>query len=698
MINVFIAVLNMSIKATVAALGVFLVRIPMKKAPGIFSYVLWTIVLFKLICPFSIESVRSLIPLKAEPIPRSIIYSDNPSIESGIRIVDDFINQTITNTNQAITNTVAPVQALPSDPVAAQSTNANIIHIILPPLSYIWLAGVMILLLYTMILYARLKYRLREAIPTQKNVYETDRIKTAFILGFISPKIYMPAGLTEQQADCILKHEQTHIKRLDHIIKPLAFLTVCIHWFNPVIWLSYHFAMRDMELSCDESVLKRFGRDMRRDYSNTLLSLAVKQRDLITPLAFGETGVKARIKNILKYKKPAVWVSILALIAVISAAVFLLTNTANDNEGPDDTGTVNTHTDNADKSGNSVENITEDDTVDNTENNTGNNKFDVLALVDYDDENMFMFDMTVKYRFDLIPFFSERNEPLTTDEYLPAADEAVPVFELIELTSSNEDGKTVYEAVMNHYYPDDDILAGEKDILTIRKKVLDGDFSSFGSFQRETFKFYLNNLSEPVFISHIMTDRPVLKWYYEMFRKDRAFKVLGSDTGDFSDDQLATYAILKLIELDAYNYRDSGYTKDELNAITQKYFGRNIKNFNNGMTEVIPGTDLVRATGWSFDNNIYMLAKDIWDNGDGTMTGDFYYIYISDIFWTGRDGEFEEAENAMFNGDISYFSGCFTGIRRIVYEVKEENGEQYFKYYSVKDIEHDIKSMVLYCR
>ncbi len=786
MINVFINVLNMSITASFAALGVTLIRIPMKKAPKVFSYALWAVVLYKLICPFTVETALSLVPVKAEPIPHSIIYTRTPSVDSGIKFVDYYINQAIANIvapDQAPTPsptpattparapsptpapspTTAPTPSpqTPYNPIAAFDTGQDLMQNILFTLSCVWLAGIIFFLLYTIASYVRLKYRLREAIPIQKNVYETDRIKTAFVLGFISPKIYMPAGLASRETGCILKHEQTHIKRRDYIIKPLALFAVFVHWFNPVIWLSYHFAMRDMELSCDESVLKHYGSDIRRDYSNTLLSLSVKQNELISPLAFGETGVKARIRNMLNYKRPAVWVSVLALAAVIAAAVLLLPNTANDAGELIDVsvsaGTGKVTPDNADKNGSSTGNSTqnkdnigsgigsntgkdeENNTIDNADNNA-----------EYNDQIADMFDTAIRYRFDYIPFFAEDNAPQTSSEYLSLAyainsgnmitdtvtriskqhieniikthfnmesvthearpgawnfdgesytavseiNEDMPVYVLTELTVSNKDGKIVYEAVMNHYSLADSNLASDRDGETIRTKILNGDYSSLGSYQRETFRYYLNDNGEPVFISHIMTDRPVLRWYYQMFRNDTAFKVLGSESGNFDDSQLATYAVLKI---DTYSYED-GNTKEEYNAITQRYFGRNIKNFNNGSTEIIPGTDIVRATGWSYDNSMFVIAKDIWDNGDGTMTGDFYCINISDSYWTGRDGEFEEAESALFNGDISPFTDCFTSIKRIVYEVKEENGEQYFKYHSVKDMEHNITSMVLYSK
>ncbi|HOJ10907.1 MAG TPA: M56 family metallopeptidase [Clostridiales bacterium] len=911
MTNVFITVLNMSLIASFVALGVILIRILLKKAPKVFSYALWAIVLFKLLFPFTIETALSLIPMKAEPVPQNIIYSQTPSIDSGIPFVDHSINQVITNT------------VPPANPAAS----VNPMQVILFVLSCIWLAGIAVLLLYSLVSYFRLKYRLRVAIFIQENIYETDRIKTAFVLGFVGPKVYIPVGLSAQEIDYILKHEQTHIRRRDYLIKPLAFLAVCVHWFNPVIWFSYYLAMRDMELSCDESVLKHYGSDIRRDYSNSLLSLSVKQIALVSPLAFGETGVKDRIKNVLNYKKPAVWVSIMAITAVIVAAVLLLPNAVQDTKDISDefsdTTTENITLEYSDESGVYTENYikkTTDDSVtlfteDSKEIISGediiplpyiyavktNGQYDLLdkgthakvsnisydeifcekypdgrlsttimkgrvgkywglisakgktltnlqtqtfediqintyeeawpiiavieggkyGAIDYNgktvieaewgylamdvynvpdtvfvfdgskwggiklDKNLLastvdyslippewiiqnynqmlltsssvnstqlasMFDFADKYRFDYVPFFTENNVPQSSSEYLYyafvinldnwGADKGImskthvenvikahfevktivhealrrawnfdginytavpmgikdkPVYVLTDLRVSTKDGKTVYEAAMNNCNLADGSLASDEDRVKIKAEIMNGDYSSLVSLQRETFTYYLNDNGEPVFIAHIMTDRPEMKWYYQMFRNDTAFKVLGSTSGDFTDDQMATYAILKMAH--HYSY-ENGNTKEEYNAITQKYFGRDIKNFNNGSTEIIPGTDKIRATGWSYNSSMYVIVKDIWDNGDGSMTGDFYCLNISDSHWTGKDGEFQEAEYALLNGDISSFTDCDISIKRVVYEVKAENEKQYFKYRSVKNLEENVKSIVLYSK
>lgn len=289
MTMLFITILNMSITASVVALTVMLVRIPMRKAPKIFSYALWGVVLFRLVCPFSIESVFGLMPVSTHVVLQDIVYSQTSAILAGI-------------------NNVMPT-VLPEH-------NTNPIHTVLDIAVYVWLVGFIALLLYAVIGYVRLKRRVYYATLIRDNVYVTDTIKTPFVLGFIRPKIYMPIGIEPSQYDYILKHEQTHIKRSDYLIKPFAFIALTLHWFNPLIWAAYFLMTKDMEMSCDESVLKKANEDIRSDYSYSLLNLSVKRAMLLSPLAFGESNVKERVKNVLKFKK-------LSRIIVVLVAVFI---------------------------------------------------------------------------------------------------------------------------------------------------------------------------------------------------------------------------------------------------------------------------------------------------------------------------------------------------------------------------------------
>lgn len=312
MSSLFITVLNMSLTASYAALIVMAVRFVLKKVqfPKIFSYALWAVVLFRLVCPFSFESTLSLIPGKTDGIPHDIIYLRNPAVRTGIAIVDNTVNHSV--------KTFLP----PVDPAAS----VNPMGIIMEVAAAIWLFGIALLLCYGAVSFFRLKYRLSTSILVKDNIFETDRIQTPFVMGFVKPKIYIPTGLSEKELDYILKHELTHIKRYDHIIRPVVFLATVIHWFNPLMWFSYFLMITDMEMSCDESVMKQSSEDIRANYSNSLLSLSVKQSGLLSPLAFGESNVKSRIKNILNYKKPAFWVIVVAVVVVIVISAGLLAN------------------------------------------------------------------------------------------------------------------------------------------------------------------------------------------------------------------------------------------------------------------------------------------------------------------------------------------------------------------------------------
>ena len=318
MSGLFIEILNMSLSAGCAALIVILIRVLMKKAPKKYSYILWAVVFFRLACPFTIQLPVSAVPIQPQTIPRDIVYSYNPMIQSGLPVIDSAVNNAIA------------MMTLP--PVKPNSLNpANGIHPVQQMLEvglYIWLIGVLALLLYGIISYLRLKRKIGTAIRVHDNIFETDLINTPFVLGFVRPKIYLPVCLGEKESHYIIEHERKHIKRLDYLIKPLAFIVASFHWFNPLAWVSYILLTRDMELSADEHVMKRSDVDIRGEYSNLLLALSVKRGWLISPLAFGETGVKKRVKNVLRFKTPAFWVSAIAVVVVITFSLLLFGGSA----------------------------------------------------------------------------------------------------------------------------------------------------------------------------------------------------------------------------------------------------------------------------------------------------------------------------------------------------------------------------------
>ena len=310
--TVFLQVVNMSITSCYVILFIIVARLLLKKAPKVFSYALWSVVMFRLICPFSFESVFSLISINTQTVPQDIMYAKTPQIHSDVTVIDQAVNN-----------------SLPA-PVAFAS--ANPMQILIALGEVIWLFGIGVIIIYSIVTTVRLYLKLKSAILVADNIYEMNKIKTPFVLGIINPKIYLPTDLSENERAYIIKHEQAHMKRLDHIVKPFAFLILCLHWFNPFVWIAFFLMGEDMELSCDESVIKQMSSDIKKDYSTSLLSLSTGRRIIGgCPLAFGENNTKGRIVNILNYKKPAFWVVILAVIAVLAICIGLMSNPQSEN-------------------------------------------------------------------------------------------------------------------------------------------------------------------------------------------------------------------------------------------------------------------------------------------------------------------------------------------------------------------------------
>lgn len=319
--ELFINALNMSITASYLALAVFVVRLFLKKAPKAFIVFLWATVGLRLIFPFSIESILSLIP-SSQTVPTQILLSDTPSIQSGIPAVNSVINPIIE-------------QTLTPNP----SYSANPIQIISFIACIIWLTGVAVMLLYTIISYFRIYFKVKEAIPLKDNIFICDAVSSPFILGILRPKIFLPSDMNEEDRKYVIAHEKAHLKRLDHLWKPLGFLLLSVYWFNPVLWIAYILLCKDIELACDEKVIKEMGEDIKKQYSATLINCSVSQKMLTAcPLAFGETGIKSRIKAVLNYKKPAFWVIVIAVLSCVAVSVCFLTNPPEKNN--DDTAVI----------------------------------------------------------------------------------------------------------------------------------------------------------------------------------------------------------------------------------------------------------------------------------------------------------------------------------------------------------------------
>ena len=309
MTDIFLGFLNRSLAAGILILAVVLVRLVFKKAPRWLLCALWALAAVRLVCPVSIESVLSLIP-SAEPVQPEIIVSAQPAITSGIPAVDAIVN---------------PPLAAAFTPSPAQSANPLQIWTFLA--ACVWLAGIAALLLYAAVSALRLRLRVRTAVRLEGKVYQSEFVSSPFILGVIRPRIYLPFGLEAGAQAMVLAHERAHLRRGDQLWKPLGYLILTAYWFNPLCWLAYILFCRDIEAACDEKVVRELGEGCKAAYSRALLACSAPKK-LITacPLAFGETGVKARIRSVLNYKKPAFWLVLAAVLASVAVAVCFLTD------------------------------------------------------------------------------------------------------------------------------------------------------------------------------------------------------------------------------------------------------------------------------------------------------------------------------------------------------------------------------------
>ncbi len=311
--ELFLKIINMSISASWLVLAVLILRFVLKKAPKWINVLLWGIVAIRLICPFFFESTLSLIP-SAETIPLNIGMDTTPTINSGI---------------SAINNAVNPIISQSNTPMAGASV--NLLQITIGIYEYIWIFGMIALALYTAISYWRLRRKVDTAVRYKDNIFQSENVSFPFVLGIIKPRIYLPFKMNGQYLEYVVAHEQAHICRKDHWWKPIGFLLLMIHWFNPLMWLAYVLLCRDIELACDEKVIKELGNEQRGDYTQALVACSVNRRMIAAcPLAFGEVSVKERVKSVMNYKKPAFWVIIISVIVCVGVAVCFLTNPKQD--------------------------------------------------------------------------------------------------------------------------------------------------------------------------------------------------------------------------------------------------------------------------------------------------------------------------------------------------------------------------------
>lgn len=307
-------VVNLSVTGSVAIAAILLLRLVLQRAPRRFSYALWSVAAFRLLCPVSFSAVFSLFSLKL--FSQAALRGDR----------QDVLDYMPAASPVPLQPAATPVPA--GDwPAAVQAPGSGSSEWLVTMLFALWMTGIAVMLLYGVFSYLKVRRQVSGSVRQEGNIFATDRIATPFVLGFFRPRIFLPFRLPEQERSPILAHERCHIRSGDHLVKPLAYLVLAIHWFNPLVWLAFSLMLRDMEMRCDEAVLQTYGASIKQAYSRSLLALATHRRlAMASPLAFGESHVKARIQNILNFKKPRAWLALAVLLVCVAAIVVIAAN------------------------------------------------------------------------------------------------------------------------------------------------------------------------------------------------------------------------------------------------------------------------------------------------------------------------------------------------------------------------------------
>lgn len=309
--ELFLKVLNMSITAGYCALVVLLLRIFLRRQPKVYSYMLWAVVYFRMACPVSFESVFSLLKVRPQTIPQDV----------------EVWGRTQAYTAQEQMAQLGVTDISVNAQTASAASRVDLLGFALSAAAVVWIAVAVFLIAHSVWTLLRLQRELKGAQPVGWNVYEARNLQTPFVFGLLWPRIFLPAHLPEPERSFVLAHERTHIRRRDYLVKQAAFLITCVHWFNPLAWISFYLMCRDMEMSCDENVIRGMGGEVKKEYSESLLALASGRQILNgSPLAFGEGGIRERITNVLRYRRPAFWVSMVFVAALSTVLIGLALN------------------------------------------------------------------------------------------------------------------------------------------------------------------------------------------------------------------------------------------------------------------------------------------------------------------------------------------------------------------------------------
>lgn len=308
--GLFLRLLNMSIAASWGIMAVIVLRWLLRRAPGWMKCALWAIAAVRLVCPFSLESAFSLIPSSEIISSETVRYAEPPAVNTGIPVANEALN---------------PILDSSLGPASGASVNPMQVWFFAGGL--VWAAGLAAFLCYALFSYLRLHRKVGEAVLSADRVYVCDAVRSPFILGVICPRIYLPSDIDHAQMEYVLAHERAHLKRGDHWWKPLGYLLLAVYWFNPLVWVAYILFCRDIELACDEKVISRLNLDERKAYSNALVDRSTGRRMVMAcPVAFGEVGVKERVKAVLHYRRPTFWLIMAAVLAMVIVMVCFLTD------------------------------------------------------------------------------------------------------------------------------------------------------------------------------------------------------------------------------------------------------------------------------------------------------------------------------------------------------------------------------------
>lgn len=436
MTKIFLNLLNMSITGSFIVLAVMLLRVLLKKAPRKYSYALWSILGIRLLCPFSFSSILSVFNIfKPETQGSKMTFVTAGEKQS---VLDIPLSQ-ITPVSPSVSGNAADTAVS-----SAVSQSGDIWTAVLFALSVIWAIGIAAFIIYFVFSCISVKKRVSDAVLLYDNVYESKSISSAFVFGFFSPKIYLPSGLDSTDCSYITAHEKAHIRRFDHIVKLVALTALCLHWFNPLMWLAYRLMVLDMELSCDELAISSFDKDIRKGYANALLNMSARQNGISLGgiLAFGENSTKERINGALSAKKPAVIVSVTAVIVIAIAAVGLLTNgNGNDSDSKPDNNVINNNV------------------INNISNSENDSKFDELTDSSTDiEDNSSIADVSADDSSTADEQFCELTEA-NAEEFVESAlssliiyDNQTAEFTLPDIIPTDPEGRTKLTITMNAIY------------------------------------------------------------------------------------------------------------------------------------------------------------------------------------------------------------------------------------------------------